>query len=483
VGPDEGYEVGDLRAFLLEVASAPPRLRQDGTLFLKELTRFLAALDPWPAWMSRFLQLGLEVRLYRTFQRARALGLVQSHVAEKRIELQLTPAGQNWLVGSIDDQHAAVLATYLGPVKRAGDLARNPLEFVSGSYSYGSQSNSDSRFLGVDVAALPATKTQSPFEVFQVTSQTVKPLRAELDRLFSALEPEAFYTMESLIASAVFGEQNPLFLGRGSDPGKVRIYLHGRRLPPLTERIEEAATSLLTEFIIQRLIPLGCLRPAVDGAERICVARTPRLDAYFGRPLAAVSHPAAPGAESKVVVQPDFSVVIIGTHPASAAELMPFCERASPGSGRGALVLRITRQAVIQAIAQGLPPGDVLARLRRHANRDLPANVIREVESWTAWVRQAVLETLTVLRCPDSETADRIIGVLRSQAERISGTLVAITDAKLTNLERQKLRAQGVIVGESTTVPAAPAETDPMPRRTPTARAKPKLRRRRRDYF
>jgi hypothetical protein len=161
--------------------------------------------------------------------------------------------------------------------------------------------------------------------------------------------------------------------------------------------------------------------------------------------------------------------------------LIPFCERTSPGSGRGALVLKITRPAVIQAIAQGLPPGEILARLKRHASHDLPANVVREVEGWTTWVRQAALETLTVLRCPDGETADRIIGALRNQAERINETLVGVMSHKLTTLERQKLRALGVIVARagSRTFKAGEAEAEP----TPKARAKPKARKTRRRYY
>ena len=36
----------------------------------------------------------------------------------------------------------------------------------------------------------------------------------------------------------------------------------------------------------RRLIPLGCVRAAIDDAGQICIAREPRLDAYFGREVA-----------------------------------------------------------------------------------------------------------------------------------------------------------------------------------------------------
>src|SRR5207302_1557284 len=83
------------------------------------------------------------------------------------------------------------------------------------------------------------------------------------------------------------------------------------RVPPLEEYRREAARGMLQVFIGERLVPLGCLRAAIDDAGKLCVARTPRLDAYFGRKVAAADLAGVAGGESKVVVQPDFSVVVI----------------------------------------------------------------------------------------------------------------------------------------------------------------------------
>ena len=63
IGPDEGPIVSDLRAFLLEVASEPPRLRQDGALFQKEVDRFRATLEPLPSWLLGLLRWSDEGRL------------------------------------------------------------------------------------------------------------------------------------------------------------------------------------------------------------------------------------------------------------------------------------------------------------------------------------------------------------------------------------------------------------------------------------
>jgi len=215
----------------------------------------------------------------------------------------------------------------------------------------------------------------------------------------------------------------------------------------------------------------------MDEQGTLVVAREPRLDAYFGRELARDGRAAAGKPESKVVVQPDYSIVIIGPSHAPAAELLPFCERTSPGSGRGALVLKITRESVLQAIARGLPPAEVLVRLRRHATHELPANVVREVEGWAGWIRHVAVEQLTVLRCPDRETADRVMGALYKQAERVHDTIVAIPPGRLAPGEHQKLLGQGIIV---TGVPAgeqAGPKTKPKSKSKPRSKSKPKSRR------
>src|ERR1700728_2328843 len=110
----------------------------------------------------------------------------------------------------------------------------------------------------------------------------------------------------------------------------------------------------------------------------------------------------------------------------------------------GAMVLKITRDSVVKAVSHGLKPAEIVARLKRHASNEVPANVLREVQDWSNWVRQDTTSTLTVLRCADRDTADRVMGALRRQAERVNESLVAIDQKKLTTTERNKLRGQGI---------------------------------------
>ena len=229
------------------------------------------------------------------------------------------------------------------------------------------------------------------------------------------------------------------------------VYRNNRPVPPLEEQREEAGRLLIEAFVLRRLIPLGCVRAAIDDdGRKLCIAREPRLDAYFGREVDRAD--LAPTAKRR-------------SEGGGAAGFQRDRDRPEPGRRRragavlraddagrwpGALVLKITRDSVVKAVSHGLKPAEIADRLRRHASNEVPANVLREVQDWSSWVRQVTASTLTVLRCPDRDTADRVVSALKRQAERVNDTLVAIDQKKLTSTERNKLRDHGIIVeGES----------------------------------
>ena len=108
--------------------------------------------------------------------------------------------------------------------------------------------------------------------------------------------------------------------------------------------------------------------------------------------------------------------------------------------------MKITRESVINAVSNGLKPEEIAARLERHASNKVPANVLRQVKDWSSWVRQVTSTTRTLLRCPDTDTADRVMAALKSQAERINDTIVAVKSTILTASERSKLKGHGIIV-------------------------------------
>jgi hypothetical protein len=472
-GPDEGFVIADLRAVLLELASAPARLRQDHSLFQKQVPRFENAIEPLPGWMSAALKVSATGRLDHSLQMAKSLQLVQEVREGDATYLHLTPSGQEWLIGSMDDQFLAMVAAFRTPLQATGPYMSGRESYMPGFDSHGYSSRSDARFLGANVVSVPVEKGAPPPGRWDMRQERFEPLRRALDGIFSALPGDVFYLMEGFVAHAVYGECNPLLLGRKPAMNRVAVYGNGYFIPPLADRLEETARSLLLEFLGSRLIPLGCVRLALH-EQGLALARDPRLDAYFGRRIVRETQAGAAATETKVIVQPDYSVVIIGTSHAPAAELLPFCERSSSGSaaGRGALVLKITRESVLQAIATGLPPAEILVRLKRHATHELPANVEREVEGWTGWIRRVSVERLIVIRCPDREAADRVMGALPKQVERIQDTIVALSPAQLTPLECQKLLDLGIIVDGA---PSSRA-SGPKPRAKPTSKTRQKPR-------
>lgn len=444
VGPDGSVVVNDLRALLLEVVSEPPRLRQDHALFHKETERFRAPLEPLAAWLLQALRWTDEGRLSHALAWARALGLVKEVSEGKQLRLHLTPKGQRWLSGGLDEQYAAVYGLLTSPPERHDIYAPHLGWFYAGMDPFSSLGPGDTRFLGEPVSVVKVEKGKRPPYYWDAKSEDQEALRNALDQALTSLEPGIFYRLDSVVSRLAFAEHNPL--NRGLAPDQVVVYWGTRPVPPLEEQREEAGRLLLDGFVRRRLIPLGCVRAAIDGEGRIAVARQTRCDAYFGRQVSLSGLAPAATSTTRVVVQPDFSVIVIGLNPAPAAELASFCERTTQGGGQGAMVLKITRASVVKAVSQGLKPAEIVARLQRHASHEVPANVQREVGEWSQWVRQVTAATLTVLRCPDRDTADRVMGALKRQAERINDTLVAIDQKRLTAAERTKLRSHGIII-------------------------------------
>ncbi|MHB1556845.1 MAG: helicase-associated domain-containing protein [Isosphaeraceae bacterium] len=446
LGPDDSPIVEDLRAVLLEITAEPPRVRQNGLLFQKEIRRFLSALLPMPAWLIRFLAWNDEERLGQAMAWARNLELVHETAEGTEVRIRLSPKGETWLASGLDRQYAQIYALATEPPRQYGYETGFRRLFTAGPAGPWSGYVTDLTFLGEDFVARPDQAKTTHVSYWSIRPADMLELRKHLDRAMSTLKPDLFHRLESIAAHLAFGPDNPLNLGLGADPTQVAVFLAGHPIPPLPEKREASGRTLIESFIRRRLIPLGCVRTAVDDEGKICVARRPRLDAYFGREVPpSEMAPTADGA-ARVVVQPDFSVIVIGPNPAAAAELAPFCERSTGGAGHGAMILKLTRDSVVKAVGHGLKPDEVVARLRRHASVEVPANVLHEVKQWSTWVRRITPTTLTVLRCPDRETADRVMSALRKQAERLNDTMVALDAKKLTPADRSRLVAQGIVV-------------------------------------
>ncbi|MGC8639455.1 MAG: helicase-associated domain-containing protein [Isosphaeraceae bacterium] len=443
VGPETSIIVDDLRAFLLEVASEPPRLRRDYGIFQKETDRFLEALDVLPAWLMKALDLTQSKRLDHAFSWARALNMVGIKHHATGAWLEIMSEGNRWLAASLAKQYERVyrvLREFSAAEQSSSRDYHDLLLWLPSPYGY---LRADEGFLGTDVVVLPAERMKTR-TYHNAEPSDYEALRTSLYRSLSILSPGNFCRLDSVIHHIAFESHNPLLLGPGEKG--VLIYQSGRLLPPFAEEREQAARDLLTNFVHKRLIPLGCLQAAVDQEKRLLVAKLPQFDVYFGRAPASTVAAGRHSDKSRVVVQPDYSIIVIGFNPAPAAELAPFCDREKRGGTHGALTLKLTRESVLRAVTHGMEPNEIVKRLQRQASNEVPANVLRQVTDWASWVRRVQASPVTMVRCPDAETADRVLAALKRQAERLNDTTVAVSLAKLTSVERNKLKEHGVIL-------------------------------------
>jgi hypothetical protein len=445
LAPHGSVIINDLRAVLLEIANGPPRLRGDFVLYQTERKRFLPALEPLPPWLFEALSWSTESRLNQAVEWARALRMVRPVADGPNVRIHLGTAGHRWLSSDLHEQYAEVF-NFLTQDPKVAELAYLKEEFYDpgGDLSLHPLAG-NMRFFGEQITVQKVEKRGAPPRNWR----TIKPtdhvsLRPFVERALAILKTGVFCRLDSVISYLAFPDHNPLNAGLPPDRTVVTVGAH--TVPPFAEEREAAGKSLIQTFILSRLIPLGCVRAAVDDKGMICIARELSCDLYFGGKINPTDLFAPSDAAGKVVVQPDFSVIVIGLNPASLAELTLFCERTTKGGGHGATLLKITRESVMKAVRLGLKPEEIVTRLTRHSSNALPANVLHEVKEWSSWVRRITSSKVIVLRCGDAETANRVISVLRRRTERLSETLVAIDEAKLTAKDREKLLGQGIIV-------------------------------------
>jgi hypothetical protein len=430
LAPEAGIEVPDLRTVLLEIAGARPRLRQDGSLFQKEQERFVAALDPLPAWLlSGSDEETRQQRMHTALRWAHQMQLVQAVKSPDRaVVLDLTQRGREWLALEREAQYAPLFEE----LREASQPRMYP-------------GPADATFLGSAVHAVVARDDPRPalYTPFRpLPAEEKRPLREALYALFAGLPHGIFFPVDAFLHFAGHGPRNPLLLGRS--PAEVVVRVDERLVPPLEEHLRDAARVLLHDFLACRLIGLGCVQMARDARGKPLLTCLPRLDAYFGKVTIA---PTPAPAATRVVVQPDFTVVVIGLDPAPIADLAPFCDRVRGSATQGSLTFRLSRASLFRGLAGGLKHDDVLARLHKHASNDLPGNVLTEVQTWCCQARTVDVAPATLVTCPDADTAGRVVAVLGKRAQRVGERVVALDTEGITPGVRQKLQAEGILLG------------------------------------
>lgn len=430
--PEGGELVPDIRAVLLELSCGPAQLKQSGSLYARDEERLVSCISEVPAWVPRATETAERVR--DAIDWADDLGLVSNARRGGKSLLQVSKRGAEWLATPHSQQYA--------PVYR--DLAGLPKGREWGEFG-------DHDFLGTSVAVMPYTPAQ-PGKVAKrppsahdvVRKADPMELRRAVLAALSTLQVGTFYKFSSVMDHLTAPERNPLLLGRPI--GQVLIVSdHYNVLLPLEEVVEAAARRVLTEFIDNRLYPLGCVRWGRAGNELV-IATTLYLPLYFDptKPF-----PEGGAAEkSRTIVQPDFSVLVIGLSPAPAAELAAFASRDRSSNTPGAITFRLTREDVMRGLHAGLSGDEMVARLEKHAATGVPANVRTQLLTWAGQGRVVNSGPMMVFRCPDEETAGRVLSAVGKKAERLGPTSVGLV-GKVNSALRQKLLAQGVMLREA----------------------------------
>jgi hypothetical protein len=84
----------------------------------------------------------------------------------------------------------------------------------------------------------------------------------------------------------------------------------------------------------------------------------------------------------------------------------------------------------------------------------VPANVEREIRGWSAHARTLACERIEVVRCPDHETALRLVSAAGRAARLLSDTVVEIAEPRELAALMRKVRKDGLFL---TAPPHAPA--------------------------
>jgi Helicase conserved C-terminal domain len=425
LAPEGGLQILDLRAVLLELAGQPGRVRQDLGLYAKEQDRFLATLVEAPEWAVGE-PLEKEGRLDNMIRMIQNRGFVDPVDAdEKEMLLRLSKAGQAWLSSGLGTQYDQLYRLYREDRK---------------GYSF---TSNDNDYLGTALVFRKKGKGTTK-HFYTLDEDDRKTMREAVYRAFDRLPEGKYVRLDDFLDAIARGPDNPLLLGT-ADANKVDVRSSSRPIPAVPDLYEDHGRRLAEE-VTARLVRFGCLRLGLEAGEHLVVCRLPWMDVYFGKAKPPTD---APSTATRTIIQPDFTVIIIGIAPAAAADMALFCNRLQGQPGQGAITFRITKESVWRARSTGLTEVDLLARLEKHASMPVPANVKTQIRSWSAQVSNVSTEAGRLFRCPDPATADRVRALLGKEAERVGEAMVFWPSlGRIRPALRQKLRDQGVLLRE-----------------------------------
>lgn len=393
----------DAAAVLVAAFAAPLRMRADFSLYARAEQQIAASLTPVPPWVAEITELEVaHDRIINAVRFLTALGFVTTDGEPARsLTLQPTPAARVWLASD----RATRLRSFADLIRpKAGKRAHNaePVPAL------------------IEVPIWPADLIPL-IEKHAIDVLCGIPV-GHFVRIVDYLQYQACV-------------DNPL---AAEGPAGTGYIGHQSIRTMIAEEREAAWMEILAGVMMDHLVSMGGIvlgrfeegRTAfsINEIGRYILGRTESLE---------LAEPPAAG----VVVQPNFEIVFLSTAPAAEAELAQFAERV--GSGVGTL-FRVTRASVFIAAAAGLTAAQVLETLRALATNEVPANVEREITGWFAAARHVSGAPAYIIRCPDEETAVRVLGVIGRAGHALTPLIVEVTDPSTIKDLARKLAKLGI---------------------------------------
>ncbi len=382
--------VEDLATFLRSCAARPPRLKAASMeLYVRDLRDIAGKLSPTPQWLPDALRTGVEDRTKQAQRTASSLELTTFALETTAgpPHCHCSDLGRQWLAGGQE----ARLRSLADPIRQCFE---------------------DGAWITVGYST--------------ITTEAAATVEALTD-----LEPLSFVSLGDFLTFHA-RTRNPLPDAR-SPRGEW-----GWSPVPSDSEIEDLWRQELLKTLTQVLAPFGGIRWGRAG-QALCFAIT-----EVGRYILGLAdsfsldqvHPA------QVVVQPNFEIVFLSASPHSAALLAPVALRR--GTEQIGTIFEITRASILDAAASGMEAQEILRLLEDASTHDLPTNVRQQIETWCAQLCRVHQRVLTIIECPDRQSARRVLEVLGRAARPLTDTIIELKREALTQSQRNKLAESGI---------------------------------------
>jgi len=228
--------------------------------------------------------------------------------------------------------------------------------------------------------------------------------------------------------------KNPFFSTQDSAISRIFQYWDQSE-----EARDELWETVIKSFFDDRLLPLGAIRYAMDSEGELLFSLTSSGAYLLG--FSDVFEYQSQEVEGDIIIQPNFEVVFTVKNPLAEAELMRYAHRIGYNIGT---LFRITQASIIQGLNSGLEYPQIIESLQLLCSKKIPNNIVAQITDWGKSFRRVSIKKVTIIRCPDSDTALRVQALAPKKLTLISDTVLQLSDAKVLTPLKKKLREIGV---------------------------------------